>query len=137
VARTKILVYTLSGFLSSLAGVVYSVYLLSGYGLNAMMLELDAIAAVVIGGTQLIGGVGYVFGTLFGVLITGLIQVLIMFNGELSSWWTRIAIGLLTLLFIGVQSAFAARGQRRIITAVITKKEEEKEEEAGKKAALA
>lgn len=136
VARTKVLVYTLSGFLSALAGIVYSVYLLSGYGLNAMMLELDAIAAVVIGGTQLTGGVGYVFGTLFGVLITGLIQVLIMFNGELSSWWTRIAIGLLTLIFIGVQSVFAARGQRRKITVVPTKKEEE-EEGTSQKTALA
>lgn len=135
VARTKILVYTLSGFLSALAGIVYSVYLLSGYGLNAMMLELDAIASVVIGGTQLIGGVGYVFGTMFGVLINGLIQVLIMFNGELSSWWTRIAIGLLTLVFIGVQSAFAASGQkRRKITVAARKKEEagaEEPEEVG------
>lgn len=135
VARTKVLVYTLSGFLSSLAGIVYSIYLLSGYGLNAMMLELDAIAAVVIGGTLLSGGVGYVFGTLFGVLITGLIQVLIMFNGELSSWWTRIAIGLLTLIFIGVQSAFAASGQkRRQITVAARKREKngvEESEEAG------
>ncbi len=136
VARTKVLVYTFSGFLSALAGIVYSVYLLSGYGLNAMMLELDAIAAVVIGGTQLTGGVGYVFGTLFGVLITGLIQVLIMFNGELSSWWTRIAIGLLTLIFIGVQSVFAARGRRRRITTATTTKQQD-EEETSQKTALA
>jgi ribose/xylose/arabinose/galactoside ABC-type transport system permease subunit len=137
VARTKVLIYTLSGFLSALAGVVYSFYLLSGYGLNAMMLELDAIAAVVIGGTLLSGGVGYVFGTMFGVLITGLIQVLIMFNGELSSWWTRIAIGLLTLVFIGVQSAFAT-GQRRQITAATRKKQKEEEEKSeASQAALA
>jgi ribose/xylose/arabinose/galactoside ABC-type transport system permease subunit len=142
VARTKVLVYTLSGFLSALAGIVYSIYLLSGYGLNAMMLELDAIASVVIGGTLLSGGVGYVFGTVFGVLINGLIQVLIMFNGELSSWWTRIAIGLLTLIFIGVQSAFAASGQkRRQITIAARKREkngtEETEEASQGQAALA
>ncbi len=76
--------------------------------------SLTSSHAVVIGGTLLTGGVGYVFGTLFGVLITGLIQMLIMFNGELSSWWTRIAIGLLTLLFIGVQSAFTLQKRRRI-----------------------
>lgn len=113
VARTKVLVYTLSGFCNALAGIVFSIYLLSGHGLYAPSFELDVISSVVIGGTLLSGGVGYVFGTLFGVLVIGLIQMLIMFNGELSSWWTRIAIGLLTLLFIGVQSAFAASARRR------------------------
>ena len=105
VARTKVLVYMLSGFCSALAGIVFSINLLSGHGLYANGLELEAISSVVIGGTLLTGGVGYVFGTMFGVLINGLIQVLIMFNGELSSWWTRIVIGLLTLVFILVQSA--------------------------------
>jgi simple sugar transport system permease protein len=54
-----------------------------------------------------------VIGTVFGVLINGLIQMLIIFNGELSSWWTRIAIGALTLIFIGVQSAFVSAQKRR------------------------
>ena len=53
------------------------------------------------------------FGTLFGVLITGLIQTLIQFNGQLSSWWTSIVVGVLTLVFIGVQSVFAARKGRQ------------------------
>ncbi len=117
VARTKILVYTLSGFCSALAGIVFSFYLLSGYGLYANMLELNAIASVVMGGTVLEGGSGFVFGTLFGVLINGLIQVLIMFNGKLSSWWTRIAIGVLTLVFIGIQSLFTESKKRRIVMA--------------------
>ncbi|MGJ7583025.1 ABC transporter permease subunit, partial [Variovorax sp. RHLX14] len=68
VRRTLIGVYTLSGFCSALAGVIFTFYMLSGYGLHAIGLELDAIAAVVIGGTLLTGGVGYVAGTLFGVL---------------------------------------------------------------------
>jgi simple sugar transport system permease protein len=114
VGRTKVLVYGISGFCASLAGVTYSVALLSGHGLYASGLELDTIASVVIGGTPLTGGVGYVFGTMFGVLITGLIQMLIMFNGQLSSWWTRIAIGGLTLIFIAVQSAFMMGQGRRI-----------------------
>ena len=67
------------------------------------MLELDAIASVVIGGTLLSGGVGSVFGTLLGVLIFGMIQTVIMFEGTLSSWWTRIAIGVLLLIFIMLQ----------------------------------
>lgn len=114
VARTKVLVYTFSGFCSALAGIVFSINLLSGHGLYANGLELEAISSVVIGGTLLTGGVGYVFGTMFGVLINGLIQVLIIFNGELSSWWTRIVIGLLTLVFILVQSWIASYRKRQI-----------------------
>ena len=114
VARTKILVYTLNGFCSALAGVVFSIYMLSGYGLYTTGLELDAIASVVIGGTMLTGGVGYVIGTVFGVLIQGLIQTIIMFEGTLNSWWTKIVIGLLTLFFIALQSAFAASQRSRL-----------------------
>ena len=67
-------------------------------------MELTTIAAVVIGGMALTGGEGYLIGGLFGVLITALIQSLIQFNGQLSSWWTSIVIGGLMLVFIGVQS---------------------------------
>jgi ribose/xylose/arabinose/galactoside ABC-type transport system permease subunit len=109
VGRTKIIVYSLSGFCSALAGIVWSISLLSGYGQYAPGMELDAIAAVVIGGTLLTGGVGNVFGTLFGVLIEGTIISILQFNGTLSSWWTRIGVGLLTLIFIGIQSLFYRR----------------------------
>ncbi|USB34378.1 galactofuranose ABC transporter, permease protein YjfF [Paenibacillus sp. YPG26] len=112
VARTKVLVYTLSGFCSSLAGVVFTFYMLSGYGLHAVGMELDTIAAVVIGGTLLTGGTGYVAGTVFGVLIQGIIQTLIMFQGTLSSWWTKIAIGLLLLMFILLQKVFISRKKK-------------------------
>jgi simple sugar transport system permease protein len=106
VARTTVLVYTLSGFCSALGGVVFTFYTLSGYGLHAVGLELDAIAAVVIGGTLLTGGVGYMAGTLFGVLTLGIIQSLIMFDGSLSSWWTRIVIGALLFVFCVLQRVF-------------------------------
>ena len=114
VNTTKTLVYTLNGFCSALAGITLSIYVMSGHGLYAYSFELDVIAAVVIGGTMLTGGAGYVFGTMFGVLVLSLIQTLILFNGKLSSWWIRIVIGVLTLLFIGVQSLLAAqKGDRR------------------------
>ena len=109
VRSTLVGVYALSGFCSALGGVVFTFYMLSGYGLHAVGLELDAIAAVVIGGTLLSGGVGYVAGTLFGVLMLGIIQTLIMFDGNLSSWWTRIAIGGLLLAFCLLQRAFEQR----------------------------
>ena len=107
VARTKILIYTLSGFCSALAGVVYTFYTQSGNPASCVGLELDAIAAVVIGGTLLSGGVGYMAGTLMGVLILGLIQTLITFQGNLNTWWTKIVIGLLVLLFILLQNVIS------------------------------
>jgi len=104
VPRTKILVYAFSGLCSALGGIVFSISLLAGYGQFATGMELDSIAAVVIGGTALTGGVGNVIGTLFGVLIHGTIVSILQFNGTLSSWWTRIGVGLLTLIAIGIQS---------------------------------
>lgn len=109
VARTKITAYALSGFCSALAGIVTSISLLAGYGQFATGMELDAIASVVIGGTLLTGGVGNVVGTLFGVLINATIVSILQFNGTLTSWWTRIGVGVLTLIFIGVQSLFYVR----------------------------
>ena len=103
VGRTKVAVYALSGFCASLAGLLFALYMLSGYGQHAQGVELDAIAAVVIGGTVLTGGYGYVAGALSGVLVLGLIQTLIAFDGSLSSWWTKIVIGALLFVFCAVQ----------------------------------
>lgn len=109
VRSTLVGVYALSGLCSALAGVVFTFYMLSGYGLHATGMELDAIAAVVIGGTLLTGGVGYVVGTLFGVLMLGIIQTLISFDGSLSSWWTRIVVGLLLFVFCLLQRLLTLR----------------------------
>ena len=113
VHRTKILIYAVSGFCSALAGVVFTFYTLSGYALDGKGMELDTIASVVIGGTLLSGGIGSIFGTVFGVLVYGSIQVLIMFQGTLNSWWTRIVIGLLVFLFCLLQRFFEAKRSRR------------------------
>ncbi|XXR81582.1 galactofuranose ABC transporter, permease protein YjfF [Sorangium sp. So ce394] len=109
VGRTKVLIYTFSGFCSALAGVAFTFYMVSGYALHAGGMEMDAIAAVVIGGTLLTGGFGTVVGTLFGVLIYGTIQTLIMFEGTLSSWWTKIVVGLLLLFSCLLQRLFERR----------------------------
>jgi simple sugar transport system permease protein len=111
VGRTKILVYAFSGFCAALAGVLFSFYMLSGYGLHAQGTELDAIAAVVIGGTLLTGGYGYVAGALSGVLVLGTIQTLIAFDGTLSSWWTKIVIGALLFVFCVVQRVMAFKAK--------------------------
>jgi simple sugar transport system permease protein len=111
VARTTIAIYAISGFLSALGGIVYSFYTFSGYSLAAVGMELDAIAAVVIGGTLLTGGSGTVIGTLIGVLIMGVIQTYISFDGTLNSWWTKIVIGLLLFAFIGMQRLLTGSGR--------------------------
>lgn len=111
VARTTISVYAISGFLSALGGIVYTFYTFSGYSLTGVGLELDAIAAVVIGGTLLTGGSGYVIGTLIGVLIMGVIQTYISFDGTLNSWWTKIVIGLLLFAFIAMQRLLTGSGK--------------------------
>lgn len=103
IGMTTVLIYGFSGLMAGLAGIAFAIYTGSGYPLATVGTELTAIAAVVIGGTLLTGGAGYVFGTLFGVLTMGLIQTYIVFDGTLSSWWTKIVIGLLLLGFILLQ----------------------------------
>ncbi len=116
VARTTIAIYAFSGLLAGLSGIVFSLYTSAGYSLAAVGVELDAIAAVVIGGTLLTGGSGFVGGTLIGILIMGLIQTYITFDGSLSSWWTKILIGLLLFGFILMQKGFLylSKGGRRL-----------------------
>lgn len=72
-------------------------------------MELDAIAAVVIGGTLLIGGMGFILGSVVGVMVLGLIQTIITFEGTLSSWWTKIVIGVLLLIFVVLQRVLSLR----------------------------
>lgn len=107
VGATKVAVYAISGGCAALAGLLFAFYMLSGYGLHAQGTELDAIAAVVIGGTLLTGGYGYVAGSLTGVLVLGAIQTLIVFDGTLSSWWTKIVIGVLLFAFCALQRLLA------------------------------
>lgn len=104
VTKTKILAYVISGFCAALGGVVYSWNMLSGYTLHAMGMEMDAIASSVIGGTLLTGGVAFMPGTIFGVLIQGIILTFITFQGTLSAWWTKIVVGALLCIFIIMQA---------------------------------
>ncbi len=112
VARTKVTVYVISGFCGGLAGLLLTAYSGAGYPRNGIGTELDAIAAVVIGGTLLTGGRGYVLGSLIGVLVFGTIKTIISFMGAEQSWM-QIIIGALLLLFIVVQRGIVARSEQR------------------------
>ena len=107
VKRTKLIAYSISGLCSGIGGILFCLNTCSGFVEQAKGFEMDAIASAVIGGTLLTGGVGNVFGTLFGVLINGTIQSFITFQGTLSSWWVRISIAALLAFFIILQSIFA------------------------------
>ena len=86
VNKVKILVYSISGLLAGLAGIVISSRVTAGLPQAGMTFELDAIAAVVIGGTSLMGGKGRLWGTLVGALLLGVLN-----NGMdvigVSSYW--------------------------------------------------
>lgn len=107
VKRTTMNAYMLSSVLCSIGGICYCLNSLSGSVQQATGLEMDAIASAVIGGTLLSGGVGNVFGSLFGVLINGTISTLIKTNGKLLSSWSNIATAALLCFFIILQSVFS------------------------------
>lgn len=109
VGRTTITVYALNSFLATLAGIVLSLTKRSGDSTIAMGLELDVIAAVVIGGTLLTGGVGYVIGTFVAVLTLGTIQTYLTLDGSLSPWWIKIVTGVLLFSFVGLQKLLVRR----------------------------
>ncbi len=113
VARTKILVYAFNGFCSVLAGFAYVLYVKSGWNLALSGGELEVITCAVIGGTLMTGGVGYMIGTLFGVLLKSAIPAIITFNGNLLSWWGKIATGVLLLLFIFIQRVVVLYSDRK------------------------
>jgi simple sugar transport system permease protein len=111
VGRTKMLVYTASGLCAGLAGAVLTFDQSSGTHGAGVGMELDAIAAVVVGGTLLTGGVGSIVGTLVGVLTIGLLrEVIVNYVGNLNSGMTSLAIGLLLLVFVLLQRFMTRRG---------------------------
>lgn len=101
--KAKISVFALSGFCSALGGILYTFYTVSGDPNAGVTMELDAITAVVIGGTLLSGGYGSLIGTAIGVMLLGAIQTALTYEENVSSWWTRIIVGVLLLAFLLIQ----------------------------------
>jgi len=112
VARVKVITYVTSGVLASLAGVLIASYTSSGVTIVGVGTELDAIAAVVLGGTLLTGGAGTVLGTLVGVLLLQVIKNVINQIGSLDSDWQAVVSGTILLAVVTLQQ-YLARVQRR------------------------
>lgn len=108
VAKVRIGIYAFSGTCAGIAGILFAMYTKSGYNLTGVGMELDAIAPVAIGGTLLTGGRGFVMGSVVGVMVYGLLQVLIAREG-LDSWWTKVFIGVFLLVFVLLQRSLSRK----------------------------
>ncbi|MEU0335391.1 ABC transporter permease [Streptomyces sp. NPDC006193] len=113
VARTKILVYALSGLLAGLAGALNAAWLASGVTILGGGMELEAISAVVIGGTLLTGGLGHVSGSLVGVLLLKVIQNVINQIGSLDSSYQQVVSGAFLAVVVIAQTWLGRR--RRLL----------------------
>lgn len=110
VAHVKIWSFVMMGFLSGLSGILVLAFLLSGQaGQTGMGLELDVIAAVIVGGAALSGGEGSILGTILGVFIIGVLRNgLVLLN--ISPFWQTTIIGLVIILAVGIDKW--TRGRR-------------------------
>ncbi len=112
VKRTRFIAYVLSGLLAGIAGFVFMMHTGAGNATNASGAEMNAIASSIIGGTLLTGGVGNVFGTLFGVLTLSTIKSIVTTSGLRDPWWQSITTGAMLCFFILLQSVvLSSRGK--------------------------
>ena len=102
--RVTILVYAISGLLAGLAGVILASRLNTGSPVEGVGRELDAIAAVVVGGTLLTGGKGSLISTLYGVLLLGVIFNIFNLEGQISPWWQLVLRGGILLAVVVLQN---------------------------------
>lgn len=110
VDRVLIATYAISGLLAGLAGIVLAGRLGAGQPVAGTGWELDAIAAVVVGGTLLSGGQGGVGSTVIGVLLLGIIFNLFNLEGTITPWWQGVLRGVFLLGVVVVQSRLQKRG---------------------------
>lgn len=109
VRRTRFLAHTLCGLLVGIGGFLYLFHTRSGSVQQATGLEMDAIAASIIGGTLLTGGVGNIIGTLFGVLANGIVLLVVTAIGSQDPWWPQITRAAMLCFFIVLQSIICSR----------------------------
>jgi galactofuranose transport system permease protein len=107
--RVTIAVYAISGALAGFAGLLLASRLGAGQPVAGAGWELDAITAVVVGGTLLSGGQGGAGSTLIGVLLLGVILNIFNLEGTLSSYWQWVLRGVFLLTVVVVQSRLAAK----------------------------
>ncbi len=113
VKRTRFLAYVFSGLLSGVSGFVLMMHTGAANATNAAGMEMNAIAASIIGGTLLTGGVGNVIGTFFGVLTLTTIKKIVVSSGLNQPWWQSITTGGMLCFFILLQSVVLSRRNKK------------------------
>lgn len=114
VKRIRFYAHLLCGLLAGIGGFLYLFHTRSGSVQQATGLEMDAIAASIIGGTLLTGGVGNIFGTLFGVLTSGIALLVVTAIGSQDPWWPQITRAAMLCFFIVLQSVICSRKKNKI-----------------------
>lgn len=114
VKRTRFLSHLFCGLLAGIGGYVYFLHVGSGSASHASGMEMNAIAAAIIGGTLLTGGVGNILGTFLGVLSLSVIQNIVSSIGLDQAWWTGITVAAMLCLFLVIQSVIMARKKKKI-----------------------
>jgi erythritol transport system permease protein len=112
VNRTKVIVYSISGFCAATVGLIIASQLVAAHPQTGILLELNAIAAVVLGGTSLAGGRGSIGGTLIGAFVIGVLGDGLVRMG-VSSFWQQVIIGSV-IVFAVIIDQVQARMQERI-----------------------
>lgn len=102
--RTIILSYMLCGIGAALSGLILASRLGAAQSTAGELYEMQVIAAVVLGGTLLTGGVGHMIGTLFGVFTMSMITNIFNMQGNISTWWQNVIMGFLILLIVIMQA---------------------------------
>jgi erythritol transport system permease protein len=114
VKRVKVIVYMISGFCSAMAGLIVASELQSGHPATGTSFELNAIAAVVLGGTSLMGGRGAILGSILGAFVIGFLGDGLVILG-VSSFWQTVIKGAVIIIAVAVDNAQQRLQRRRAL----------------------
>jgi rhamnose transport system permease protein len=112
VVRHKIIVFTFTGFMSGVAGVIYTFRFSTAQADNGVGLELLVISAILLGGVSIFGGVGTMWGVVAGVLLAGSVESWLTLR-EINAQWRTIVTGILLLISVAAPVLVAKNKQRR------------------------
>jgi simple sugar transport system permease protein len=115
---TQFFIYGFVGFLSGIAGLTYGALNRQANPFDIVGSELDVIAAVVLGGAQLIGGRGTVIGTLLGVALVVIMNNSLILMG-IPSVWQKVVIGLIIIIGTGIPAYQNRQAARRLTMGVV------------------